>query len=178
MARGVFPGDLEEAVVRAEPLQTGVPAAVHLRQQPGLQADTPGLDAHAGRTGSERGFAQTAETVLEHEPLLTLRSFELITVISEKLSRNGFLIELFHSARVHEHRYMTACARWADGLTWPGPVLVQSLRAVFLLCGVTSANKQRKEQKQTNRGRRSAEGPEKSPETNSSSVRSHDVKLT
>lgn len=51
MARGVFPGDLEEPVFRTEPMQTGVSAAVHLGQQPGLQADPPGLDAHDVETG-------------------------------------------------------------------------------------------------------------------------------
>lgn len=58
MARGVFPGDLEEPVVRTEPVQTGVSAAVHLGQQPGLQADPPGLDAHDEETG---GFWQKGD---------------------------------------------------------------------------------------------------------------------
>lgn len=123
MARGVFPGDLEEAVVRAEPLQTGVPAAVHLSQQPGLQADTPGLDAHAERTGSERGFAQTAETVLEHEPLLTLRSFELITVISEKIVEELVFdrtVSLRAGSRAQIHDCVCALGGWTH-LAGSGP---------------------------------------------------------
>lgn len=46
MACGVFPGDLEEPLVAVDPAQAGVPAAVHLRQQPRLQANAAGLRAH------------------------------------------------------------------------------------------------------------------------------------
>lgn len=46
MACCVFPGDLEEPLVAVDPAQAGVPAAVHLRQQPRLQANPSGLRAH------------------------------------------------------------------------------------------------------------------------------------
>lgn len=46
MACSMFPGDLEESVIWTEPLQARIPATVHLSQQPGLQTDPPGLDAH------------------------------------------------------------------------------------------------------------------------------------
>ncbi len=51
VTRRMFPGDLEESVVWTEPMQTGIPAAVHLSQQPGLQTDPPGLDTHGGALG-------------------------------------------------------------------------------------------------------------------------------
>ena len=46
VACSVFPGDLEEALFRVDPLETRKPATVHLRQKPRLQTDPPRLDAH------------------------------------------------------------------------------------------------------------------------------------
>lgn len=48
----MFPGDLEETLVLADPLKTSKPAAVHLGHQPGLETDPPGLHAHGQRVGA------------------------------------------------------------------------------------------------------------------------------
>lgn len=72
MACGVFPGDLEESVVRTKPVETRIPAAVHLSQEPGLQTDPSGLDAHSG--GMQRSEGDSTSCVGAGEQHQCLRS--------------------------------------------------------------------------------------------------------
>lgn len=46
MPRSMFPWDLEESVIWTDPLQTWVPAAVHLRHQPRLETNAARLHTH------------------------------------------------------------------------------------------------------------------------------------